>query len=352
MNESHYSFAALSGIQGRQATYLIQVPLKVLAKIIKSEDMDAPVDQRSQRVLNKTRVAQIAKYIIENPNSYILPPLVGYIKYGDVKFQRYESSSNLGVLKISIDADVFLSDGQHRRAAVEEAIRERHFLGDETIGLLIYTGASIEAAQQVFADININATKPAQSIKLLYNHRDQFTAITRTIINVLPLFAEYVDYERTNLAAKSSKYFTFSGLYQAMKVMLKDREADLSPESVQTFWKEVCVSMNDWQELERKQVDPIGLRENYIHGHSVVWLALAYVGNHLLLNHPTNWQDYIRKLNMIDWSRTNSVWSGRCVVSGRILKSRQNIILTANQIMKEIGLSLPKKYQEVESTFI
>lgn len=146
MNESHYSFAALSGIQGRQSTYLIQVPLKVLSKLIKPEDMDVPVDQRSQRMLNKTRVAQIAKYITENPNSYILPPLVGYIKYGEVKFEKLENTSNLGLLKISIDSDIFLSDGQHRRAAVEEAIRERQFLGEETIGLLVYTGASVESA--------------------------------------------------------------------------------------------------------------------------------------------------------------------------------------------------------------
>lgn len=91
MIESHYSFAALSGIQGRQATYLIQVPLKVLSKLIKPEDMDVPVDQRSQRMLNKTRVSQIAKYITENPNSYILPPLVGYIKYGEVKFVCFDN---------------------------------------------------------------------------------------------------------------------------------------------------------------------------------------------------------------------------------------------------------------------
>lgn len=351
MNESHYSFAALSGIQGRQATYLIQVPLKVLSKLIKPEDMDVPVDQRSQRMLNKTRVAQIAKYITENPNSYILPPLVGYIKCGEVKFEKLENTSNLGLLKISIDSDIFLSDGQHRRAAVEEAIRERQFLGEETIGLLVYTGASVESAQQVFADININATKPAQSIKLLYNHRDQFTAITRSVIDALPLFAEYVDYERTNLAAKSPKFFTFSGIYQAVKVMLKDRDEGLSPETVQTFWEEVCISIKEWQELELKKVDPEELRDNYIHAHSVVWLALAYVGNYLINNHPTDWHHYIGKLGSIDWSRSNPVWSGRCVVSGRISKSRQNIILTANQIMKEVGLSLPKNYQEVESTF-
>ena len=111
------------------------------------------------------------------------------------------------------------------------------------------------------------------------------------------------------------------------------------------------MGMKEWQELERKQVNPEELRDNYIHAHSVVWLALAFVGNYLINNHPTDWHHYIGKLGSIDWSRNNPVWSGRCVVSGRISKSRQNIILTANQIMKEMGLSLPKNHQEVESTF-
>lgn len=351
MNESHYSFAALSGIQGRQATYLIQVPLKVLSKLIKAEDTDIPVDQRSQRILNRTRVAQIAKYITDNPNSYILPPLVGYIKYGDVKFEKLENTSNLGTLKIGINADIYLSDGQHRRAAVETAIREREFLGEETIGLLVYAGANIESAQQVFADININATKPAQSIKLLYNHRDQFTAITRTIIDSLPLFSEYVDYERTNLPLKSPKFFTFSGIYQAVKLMIKDQDAGISPAIVQTFWEEVCMNMVEWQKLELKQISPVELREDYVHAHSVVWLALADVGSYLVNTYPTEWRAYVGRLGSLDWSRNNSDWEGRCVVSGRISKSRSHIVLTANQIMKAIGLDLPKQYQEIEDSF-
>lgn len=352
MNESHYSFAALQGIQGRQATFLIQVPLKVIPKLIKQDDMSLPVAQRGQRMLNKTRVAQIAKYVVDNPDTYVLPPLVGYIKDGIVNFEAFEKGFNLGKLNIAIDAEIMLSDGQHRRAGIEEAIKERKFLGEETIGLMLYVGNGVEHAQQVFADININATKPAQSIKLLYNHRDQYNALTRTMINEIPLFKDYVDYERTNLPAKSKKFFTFSGLYQAFKIMAKDYGEDFAVTTTQSYWEQVCLSIPQWNQLENGQVNPEQLREKYVHAHGVVWLALASISKQLMDAHPTDWYEYIEELNSIDWSRENPVWKDRCIVGGRISKSRQNIILTANQIMHEIGLDLPKAYIEVEEAYL
>ncbi|WP_042861436.1 DNA sulfur modification protein DndB [Acinetobacter radioresistens] len=352
MNESHYSFSALQGIQGRQAVFLLQLPLKVISKLIKQDDMSLPVDQRGQRMLNKTRVAQITKYVLDNPDTYVLPPLVGYVKYGLVQFDSFEGSFNLGKLNIAIDAEILLSDGQHRRAALEEAVKHRKFLGEETIGLMLYVGKGVEQAQQVFADININATKPAQSIKLLYNHRDQYNTLTRSIINEIPLFKDFVDFERTNLPAKSDKFFTFSGLYQAFKVMVKDHGEDFEAATAQTFWEQVCLSIPEWNQLENGQVLPEQLREQYVHAHSVVWLALASVSKQLMDYHPTDWHQYIEKLSTIDWSRDNLVWKDRCVVGGRISKTRQNIILTANQIMQEIGLELPKAYQEVEDTYL
>lgn len=352
MNESHYSFAALQGIQGRQAVFLIQMPLKVISKLIKQDDMRLPVEQRGQRMLNKTRVAQITKYVLDNPDTYVLPPLVGYVKDGIVNFEAFERGFNLGKLNIAIDAEIMLSDGQHRRAALEEAVKHRKFLGEETIGLMLYVGKGVEQAQQVFADININATKPAQSIKLLYNHRDQYNILTRSIINDIPLFKDFVDFERTNLPAKSEKFFTFSGLYQAFKVMVKAYGEDFEAATAQTFWEQVCLSITQWNQLEDGQVLPEQLREQYVHAHSVVWLALATISKRLMDAHPTDWHQYIEKLGSIDWSRNNPVWKDRCVVGGRISKSRQNIILTANQIMKEIGLELPESYREVEDTYL
>ncbi|EOZ8645520.1 DNA sulfur modification protein DndB [Acinetobacter baumannii] len=351
MNESHYSFAALSGVQGRKSNFLIQVPLKVLSKFLKEDDSHLPVVDRSQRVLNKVRVGQIAKYIVENPDSYILPPLVAYIKSGEVKFIKNENTINLGVLKIDIGAEIQLFDGQHRRAAIEEAIKLRKYVGDETIAVMLYSNESIESAQQVFADININATKPAQSIKLLYNHRDQINQETRKLIELVPFFKQYVDYERTNLSSKSECIFTFSGIYQLVKTMLTELGDGVDTKQISSFWIAVSEVIEQWVQLNMKLIEPEKLRANYVHAHSVIWLALANLGCYLFKNHPTDWKKYVEKLKDLNWSRTDHQWQGRCVILGRISKSRQSVILSENVIYRNIGIALPSVNQNFEDKF-
>lgn len=352
MLDNYYSFSALSGVQGRKGNFLIQVPLKVLSKFLQQENADLPIEQRCQRTLNKVRVSQIAKYILDNPNSYILPPLVAYIKFGEVEFDRVEGTVNLGQLRIAMNSEILLFDGQHRRAGVEEAIKQRSFLGDETIAVMLYNLESIESAQQVFADININATKPAQSIKLLFDHRDQLNTVVRSIVESVTLFADFIDYERTNLPVNSEKLFTFSGVHQATKFFLKGLDDAQARDSAIKFWQIVALNMPEWGELKEGQCKAFELRENYVHAHSVVMSALGIVGNVLIKSNPTEIELYLAKLSSIDWSRNNLDWQGRCILSGRISKSRSNIMLTANAIMKTLGVSLPKDHQQLEEIFI
>ena len=351
MLTNFYSFSALSGVQGRKGNYLIQVPLKVLCKLLQQENADLPIEQRSQRILNKARVNQIANYIIDNPDSYILPPLVAYIKFGEVLFERAEGSMNLGQLKIDMNSEILLYDGQHRRSGIELAVQQRPFLGDETIAIMLYNRDSVESAQQVFADININATKPAQSIKLLYNHRDQFNMVARKTIESVSLLNDYLDFERTNLAAKSDKLFTFSGVYHVSKVLLNGVDEDNVHDTATAFWRVVCSSIPEWDGLATGQASASELRENYVHAHSVVWVALAMIGSYLMRSNPTDWGDKLKNLSDINWSRNSSEWQGRCIVSGRISKSRHNIILTANHIMNALGVPLPKDHEQLENSF-
>ena len=77
--ENFYSFTALRGIQGRRMSYIIQIPLSMVGTLFEQENFSLPVIERKQRTLNKARVNQIAKYLVDNPDSYVLPPLVAQI---------------------------------------------------------------------------------------------------------------------------------------------------------------------------------------------------------------------------------------------------------------------------------
>ncbi|WP_163277356.1 DNA sulfur modification protein DndB, partial [Enterobacter hormaechei] len=81
-----------------------------------------------------------------------------------------------------LGASLVINDGQHRRAAIEAAIRERPFLGAETIAVVVYPDRGLRRSQQMFVDLNQHAVKPARSLRLLYDGRDPEVIATRSII--------------------------------------------------------------------------------------------------------------------------------------------------------------------------
>lgn len=356
MNGNWFEFIAMQGIQARAAFYIIMVPLKFVPKFFKFNDESLPPNLRVQRTLNKARIPQISKYMIENPEEYIMSSLCACVD-GEVLFEPSELSNNMGKLKISMDATVLINDGQHRRAAIEEAIKLSPYLGDETISVVIYADQGLKRSQQMFADLNMHAVKPAQSIKLLFNHRDEQTLITKSMIENIPLFLEYTDFEKSSISHRSSKVFTFSSLHQATKELLNLKTKQLSLEEkieISTlFWQEVIQYIPGWLNLLEKKSTPFELRQNYIHAHGIALQAIARAGNHLLENYSDNWQTFLSKLMRIDWSRHNLVvWNGRALVAGKINKSRNNLVLVTNHIKKMLDIPLDAESQRVEDLLV
>jgi DNA sulfur modification protein DndB len=80
----------------------------------------------------------------------------------------------LGIFAIPCTARLTLADGQHRAAAITQALSGNACaLGDETIPVVIYTDISLARSQQAFADVNRHAVHPAPSITILYDQRDE-----------------------------------------------------------------------------------------------------------------------------------------------------------------------------------
>ena len=58
-----------------------------------------------------------------------------------------------------MDARFIINDGQHRRAAIEMALRDRPELADETISVVFFLDPKLERCQQMFADLNRYAVR-------------------------------------------------------------------------------------------------------------------------------------------------------------------------------------------------
>ncbi|MFB6367186.1 DNA sulfur modification protein DndB [Paenibacillus elgii] len=350
-----YSFPALRGIQSGNEFYVVMCPLKLIPKIFVFDEEEIPPEYRAQRTLNRSRIPEIATYILDNPDDYVFSSLTASVD-GNMKFQPYSEDpefNNLGRLSISLDSRLLINDGQHRRAAIEEALKVNPELGQENISVVFFKDDGLKRCQQIFADLNRHAVNTTSSLGILYEHRDQLANITKEIVHQIPLLERYTDKEKPSLSKLSPKIFVLSNLFNTNSRILNKKKGDfvseLEKEFLFSFWSELCGSMVEWQAVLKKELSPTELRSNYINAHGVFLEAIGLVGNYLYHNHPTNWSTFITRISSIDWSRSNSDWMGRAFGhTGRINKNNDTINLTANMIKIKLGISLSAAEEEHE----
>ena len=115
-----YSFPAVRGIQAGRPFYIATCPLRIIPKIFSYNEDDVPPELRAQRTLNKTRIPEMVRYLLDNPKEYVFSALTASVGV-DISFHDHEGAPNLGTLQIPMDAQILINDGQHRRKATEEA---------------------------------------------------------------------------------------------------------------------------------------------------------------------------------------------------------------------------------------
>jgi len=358
MDGDSLEFTAIRGVQAGSAYYVIMVPLKVVPRLFKFDDEAIPADLRAQRILNKARVPQIANYIAGNAGEYILSSLCASID-GEIEFVPAAQDGPLrkvGQLRIDLAATILINDGQHRRAAIEEAVRERPSLGNETISVVVFADRGLKRSQQMFADLNIHAVKPTRSLKLLYNHRDALAALSRDVVGAIPLFRDFTCYDSSSLSNRSTKFFTLSGLHQATAELVgKSRNGQIGEKEKDLaigFWTEVIANMPDWQRVAKREASAFELRRDCVHAHAVAVQAIARAGVQLISSHPKDWQRLLPRLKDIDWARANrDLWDNRALVAGKVNFSKNNVTLVSNVIVRALGMPLTPEGQRVEELY-
>jgi DNA sulfur modification protein DndB len=96
---------------------------------------------RAQRTLNRGRIPDIARYIVDNKSTYTFSAITASID-GDIQFtpigQESTAAFRMGTMTVSMDAKFIVNDGQHRRAAIEAALPTAPELSDETIAVVFF----------------------------------------------------------------------------------------------------------------------------------------------------------------------------------------------------------------------
>lgn len=355
-----YSFPAIRGIQAGREYYSSMVQLKLVPTIFRFNESEVPAQVRSQRVLNRARIPEIANYIINNPKDYVFSSIAASISDAPVKFVPADPNNpgnKVGKIVFPMDAKVIINDGQHRRAAIEEALDKCPELGNETISVVFFIDAGLKRSQQMFSDLNRHAIRPTKSISILYDYRDPFARAVLEMANTLPIFKDLTELEKTSLSNRSMKMFTLSAIYQSTAALLgktsKIKKITHNEEkTAYEYWNEVTKNIPEWQLLIKRDVSSSSLRNDYVHAHGIALHSLGIVGKSLMEKYPDSWKEQLIFLREIDWSRSNTdVWEGRAMNNGKISKSQMNLTLTVNWFKQKMNIPLTPGEEKIERRF-
>lgn len=326
----------------------------MLRQISIFDEDELPPELRAQRVLNKSRIPEISAYILDNPDDYVFSALTVSID-SEVSFEPLPGQDKLGMLRVPMDARFIINDGQHRRAAIIEALKQRPELDHETIAVVFFLDIGLERCQQMFADLNRYAIRPSRSLGLLYDHRNDKAKLAKLVVMKSEFFRDIVDMEKSSLAPRSRKLFTLSAFYNACADLVNGMATgDLVEDAnlARSYWEAVAEHFPPWRQVLEGRIPASEIREGYIHSHGIAIQALGKAGNTLLKLHPKDWRNRLDGLDKIDWSRNNAkVWEGRALIGGQVSKVKTNVILTANVVKRALSLPFDEEQEKVEAAY-
>lgn len=335
-------------MQANREYYIAMVPLGILSRLFHDEDEYILPEHRAQRCINEARIPEICDYILSNRNSYVFSALSASID-GEFEFIASELDDNIGLLKVDMNAIFLINDGQHRKAAILEALKEDPSLNQETISIVFFKDEGLEKSQQMFADLNKHAVKSTMSLSTLYDDRDPLANAVKQVVADIPFLNKYIDKEKDSLGKNSSKLFTLANFLRANKRIVKEERYSSDIQAfLYAYWSAIFTNISEFQQLEGKQLFKCSLKEDYILTLSVTLNALGRLGKYFI-DH-TNEMDKLNGLASIDWTRINPEWMGRIISpQGKIINNEDSIIKICNYIKLQLGLPLSKEEAVKES---
>ncbi len=348
-------FAAIKGYQADCEYYVVMCPLKRLQKIFTFDEGLLAVENRAQRTINLSRIPEITNYILSRRNEYVFSSITACIS-GGCEFHAIGESGQekkIGTLVIDEDADVFITDGQHRNAAIREALIQDSSLSNETISVVFFIDKSLEDRQRIFKDLNLYPVKTDRSLSITYDDSPS-AKLSKSVIFNSEVLTKLVHMEESNLGPRSKKLFSHSAFNKANGELFKEITEDNYKgliEKASEFWTSISKNLTFWDFVFKDKISAGEVRQDSIQAHSVTLQAIGLVGSQLL-NESKNWKSKLRKLKNINWEKSNVTdWEGRCVHLGRMRNSKLNVVLTSIRIKQLIGLDLSDEEVSQEKQF-
>jgi len=345
------SIPAIRGVMGKRQYFMISVSLAEIPRLFRFTDWEQSTPEfRAQRVLNKSRVPDIVKYILDNEDGYLFSSITASYAC-EVSFTPVDLHPDIGTIEMELEnLELVINDGQHRSAAIAAAIKENPDIAKEKISVLLFPMENLDRLQQMFSDLNRYAHKTSKSLDILYDHRDNLSALTMDVSERIDVFRGMIDKEKITIPLKSPKLFTLSTLYDANEELLGDGIDKRGTESYSAklaqaaeYWSALSKVMSDWTKVRDGDLKAAELRQEKISTHAVVMRALGGIGRLIMEEFPSDWKTRLDPLREVDWrksvgSKVNPMWDNVCITAGSVVSNRQARLQTLAVLKKTIGV--------------
>ena len=353
-------FPALKGHMGELEYYVMMMKLgEVVKNIGYAEELQKwsegiPSAVKKQRKLNMSRVInEMVPYLTVTPDHFYAAITAEMERPGDPKntifFEPQNGTDHIGFVKFDGTEQIMALDGQHRLKSIELALKEHPDLSRESIAVILVPGKGHRKSQQLFSDLNRYAKQPSKTLNLLFEHREFFARVAKTVADEAATFKDRVNLETNSLGRKSRHHITLAVLYECVVSLLdgqyqdsetNDRKLKEAVDRVVHVYDEVVTpQLPEFERMLKGEFIPYDLRCKYIYSHSVGQQAIAKAIRSCQDNLKSKWEDAVaRSFAKIDWRIANPEWEGSALQGGAIYTRRQNVEHAATFIKMKIGI--------------
>ena len=220
-------------IQGKRDVYSFSLELEKLDQLFPDRVDDRVVSDANRR-LTPSHARGIQDYL-EKRNDWVLGTFMLGVSPQAIEFLPYPGQPDdaaviVGELRIlSADADTLkIFDGQHRRRAIKDALKELaqsasnseklNSLQHASVPIMLYAEDSIDALRQMFADASKTKTIERNAVTR-FDHQDAFNvaAMSLSKSDYSNLFEGRVEMERASVARSSHCIISINQLSAALK---------------------------------------------------------------------------------------------------------------------------------------
>ncbi|MBI1903526.1 MAG: DNA sulfur modification protein DndB [Planctomycetia bacterium] len=339
----------------------------------KSANKKASISETVDK-MNRPEIAEhaetIKKYIIDNRSKqYILPPLTLNLQE-EAKLFTGDSASTVktGVLVLHATTKLAITDGQHRRSAIQHALddlsgEEAQQLAKDGIGVVITSEMDSAQIHQDFADCSKTKALPPSQLAV-YDRRNPANRMVVEAEERCPLFRGKIDATSVTLGKNSTSLFLANQVRQFVKTWLTgnwqmgddefEKQANVicrTDETYETEFNKFLDFVNYltevipiWNEIAALQpgVESNRIKEwrqhpGYVCMSVTGLVVLGRIGYELFSRRELNWRQYADKLGTIDWSKSGPLWVGNLVREDKIVNSQRLVRDATDRVRQVMG---------------